>query len=403
MTQEEFKKKRASAERGVTQAMYELALAYKTGDSAKKILEQFFAWMRRAALAGHPDAMLDVAWAYADGEGVDCRHSVFFRVEEESRRSEQNPEAIFNLALAYKDGRGTDKNDQEFFKWIKKAAEGKHPEAMYHLATAYEEGIGTDRDLLQDFEWTKGIANLGEPGAMLRLAEAYKTGKGTPSNNEEFYKWTRKAEKAAEKAAKEPESVDTEIAFEDLPTARYNLALAYRDGTGTNRNKRLYFEWMKKSAEAVEMTIPIQKAVEKRESKREDELKREDIPKAMFKLALAYRDGEGTRRSKRHYYSWIEKAANFGLPEAMVELARIYGDGKIIDRDMTKYCEWMEKAARAGNSEGMYHFGLAYGAGAGRRYDNRQFLVDQGSCSGESSRRFHSSRHRRATANWFHW
>lgn len=374
MAANQLSKKRALAERGNAKAMYDLALAYKRGVGVKRDAEQFFQWMRKAALAGNEDAMLDIAFAYEDGEGVDPDIYLSFQWKKKAAELSKDPEAIYNLALAYKDGKGTDKNDVQFFEWITKAAELKHREAMYHLAQAYEEGTGTERNLLQYFEWTKKIASIGDAGAMRRLADAYKTGKGIPLNPKEFYQWTRKAEKAAETAAKEPELAETEKgAFEDLPWARYNLALAFREGTGTKRNKRRYFEWMKKSAEAVEAAI--QKAKDEiTAGTREDQLRAYDLPKAMLELALTYRDGIGTRRSKKLYQLWLEKAAEFGLPEAMVELALAFRDGKSIAQDIDKYGEWIEKAARAGSSEGMYYLALAYGTGVGRRYDKRQFL-----------------------------
>jgi len=374
MTANKFSKKRASAEHGNVKAMYELALAYKKGDGVERNAEQFFQWMRRAALADHQDAMLDLAFAYEDGEGVDPNIDLSFGWKKKAAELSKDSEAIYNLALAYKDGKGTDKNHEQFFEWITKAAELKHPEAMYHLAQAYEEGIGTERNLLQYFEWTKKIAGIGNAGAMRSLADAYKIGKGVLPDPKEFYEWTRKAEKAAERAAKEPEQAETEkSAFEDLPWARYNLALAFRDGTGTKRNKRNYFVWMKKSVEAVEDAIDKARE-EVTAGTREDELKASDFPKSMLELARAYRDGYGTRRSKELYQIWIKKAAESGLPEAMVELALAYWDGKNIVQDISKFGEWVEKAARAGNSEGMYHLGLAYGSGEGKHYDKGQFL-----------------------------
>jgi TPR repeat protein len=374
MTANEFSRKHASAQRGNVKAMYELALAYKRGDGVDKNAEQFFHWMRKAALAGQRDAMLDLAFAYEDGEGVDPDINLSFEWKKKAAELSKDSEAIYNLALAYKDGNGTGKNHEQFFEWITKAAELKHPEAMYHLAQAYEEGIGTEQNLLRYFEWTKKIADIGNAGAMRRLADAYNTGKGVPPSSKEFYQWTRKAERAAERAANEPELAETEkSAFEDLPWARYSLALAYRDGTGTNRNKRRYFEWMKKSAEAVEDAVQ-QARKQVTAGFREDELKAYDFPKSMLELARAYRDGDGTRRSKKLYQTWIKKAAEFGLPEAMVELALAYREGKNIDQDISKFGEWVEKAARAGNSEGMYHLALAHGSGVGKRYDKGQFL-----------------------------
>jgi TPR repeat protein len=368
MTPNKLDKLRASAERGIKQDMYDLALAYKNGDGIKKNVEQFFEWMRKAALAGHPDGMHDIAWAYADGDGTDPNSRLFFEWMKKAAEEGGDEEAMYNLALAYKDGKGTEKDDQQFFEWMKKAAEKNHREAMYHLASAYEEGLGTDPDQFQYFEWTKKIADAGEPGAMLRLATAYKNGKGTSPDNRKFYEYTKKAIEPAAKAAKNAmETGEREMAFEDLPTAMYNLALAYRDGTGTNRHIGRYFEWMKQAAEAAEAAI--QEA-----EKEKQELKLGDIPTAMFKLALAYKDGEGTRRSTKKYFAWLTRAAEVGLPAAMVELAFAYRDGRGTNRDMRQYCKWMERAAKAGHSEGMYRIALAYGTGVGRRYDTDQFL-----------------------------
>jgi len=371
MTQKDFNEKRAAAERGTTNAMYELALAYKNGDGVKRNPQKFFEWIRKAALAGHKDGMIDVAWAYADGEGVDPDKRLFFEwMNKAASETNSDPEAIFNLALAYRDGKGTEKDDHKFFDRIKDAAELGHGEAMYHLAKAYEEGLGTERDLFQYFEWTKRIANTGEPGAMLRLANAYKTGRGTTPNPPEYYKWTQRAVNAAQKASAVS---DVEMAFEDLPTALYNLALAYRDAIGTRRDKLRYFLSMKKSAEAVDAAI--QKARdEKRQGKREDELKPQDIPKARFDLALAYREGLGTRRSQKNFFSWMEKEANFGVPVAMVELAFAYRDGTGTKVDRRKYSKWIEKAAKAGDNQGMYSLALDYGTGVSRAYDKAQFL-----------------------------
>lgn len=371
MTANQLARKRASAERGAKKAMYELALAYKTGDGVKKDSEQFFELMRKAALAGHSDAILYVAYAYEDGEGTDPNIHLFFEWIKKAAETSGGSEAIYNLALAYKDGKGTEKDDKQFFEWIKKAAERNNHEAMYHLAAAYEEGVGTDRNLLQYFEWTKKIANLGEPGAMLRLAEAYKTGKGAPSNNKEFYRWTKKAVRAAEHAAKEAqraaqneERID-DLIFEDLPTAMYNLAMAYRAGTGTNRHIGRYFGWMKKAAEAA--VWAIQKAKERPEG-----WELGDVPTAMYKLASAYKDAEGTKRSTRQYFDWMKRAAEVGLPAAMVKLAFAYRDAKT-SPDIEEYCRWMEKAAKAGDRDGMYYLALAYGAGTGKPYNTSQF------------------------------
>ena len=130
MVANQLVRKRALAERGNIRAMYDLALAYKSGEGVNKDAEQFFAWMRKAALAGYQDGMLDVAWAYTDGEGVDPNTRLFFEWMKKAAEASEDSEAIFNLALAYNDGKGTEKDDKQFFEWIKKAAEKNHREAI---------------------------------------------------------------------------------------------------------------------------------------------------------------------------------------------------------------------------------------------------------------------------------
>jgi TPR repeat protein len=58
MTSTEFNNLRTKAEKGDRQAMLDLALAYSEGDGVEHNDGEFFSWVRRSAMAGEAEASL---------------------------------------------------------------------------------------------------------------------------------------------------------------------------------------------------------------------------------------------------------------------------------------------------------------------------------------------------------
>ena len=194
---------------------------------------------------------------------------------------------------------------------------------------------------------------------MLSLAIAHHDGIGTPVDNSKFYEWTRKAVRFAERAAGSEDR-----ASEDLPNAKFTLAKAYRNGTGTRPNKLHSFNYLRSAAEAAAEAIA------------EPDIPRDvslNLAPIFFDLAAAYRDGLGTATNAGLYFKWLMQSAEAGLPDAMVEAAVAYKRGHGTSTDKNKYIEWNLRAAQAGSGAGMYNLALAYATGEGTAYDPQEF------------------------------
>ena len=121
----------------------------------------------------------------------------------------------------------------------------------------------------------------------------------------------------------------------------FNLALAYRNGTGTAADDQAYFEWTRRAARA-------------------------GHARAMFNLALAYEEGIGTHPDAARYFEWTRKAAQTGHPSAMFNLALAYAeymDTKVNLVDTPGYLDF------AGEDEvdGYARFAFAKNGFAGRQ------------------------------------
>ena len=298
-----FKTLQKQAKAGNTEAMLNLAHAYRKGEGTEQDLNQFFHWTKRAAEAGIPEAMFHLAVAYIEGEGTEKDLEQYFQWTKKAAEADI-PKAMFNLALAYIEGEGTEKDLEQYFQWMKKAAEADYPAAMFNLALAYRKGEGTEKDLEQYFQWMKRAAEVGYPKAMFNLALVYIEGEGTEKNPKQYFQWMKKAAEA------------------NYPAAMFNLARAYITGEDMERNPKQYFRWMKKAAEA-------------------------DIPEAMYLLAYAYEVGMGTKKNSKQRFNWMKKAAEADYPMAMLNLAVAYESGIGTEKDLDQYLQWLEKAYKA--------------------------------------------------------
>jgi TPR repeat protein len=273
MTSSEFNILRTKAQTDDSKAMLDLALAYSEGDGVEHNNEEFFSWIRKAALAGEPEAAYELAYAYQGGLGTQPDHERFVEWLEEAARL-GFLRAIFDLANLYKEGEGVPRDEERFFQLMKKAAEKGDPDAMLDLAFAFRDRIGTRRNLASYLLWLNNAADIGNPEAMFHLAFELKNRKGTPKTNlKKFFYWLKKA------------------AEEEQSDALFHLAIAYQKGEGTPKSQLNYFRWMKKAAEA-------------------------EIPAAFYHLAMSYLNRPQPDRTQ--FSEWIKKALKAGHPRAFI-------------------------------------------------------------------------------------
>jgi TPR repeat protein len=275
MPQNKFDELRARAESNDPQSMLELALAYRDGEGVEPDPDEFFVWVRKAAVIRDPDAIYELALAYKEGVGTEPDVSKYIEWLQEAANSGQ-VSALYDLAIAYKDGDGVPPDDKKFFTLIKKAADGDEPDAMVELAFAYKEGIGTIRRASSYFTWLRKAADFDQKDAMLHLAFAYRNREGVSrADNKQFFYWLERAAKAGQQ------------------DSMFHLAIAYRYGEGVKRNNKRFFEWMAKAARA-------------------------GVAAAMYHLALAYLSGTGTRYDFQQFSFWARRALAAGYSKGFI-------------------------------------------------------------------------------------
>ena len=116
-----------------------------------------------------------------------------------------------------------------------------------------------------------------------------------------------------------PEEVKRSRSMAGMIFIKWQLALAYKEGIGTEASKKDYVEWMHRAAED------------------------NDI-EAMFNLADAYQKGIGVGRDEAQYFSWTRKMAEKGSPIALLNLAEAYRSGIGVQRDKREFFQNATKA-----------------------------------------------------------
>jgi len=124
------------------------------------------------------------------------------------------------------------------------------------------------------------------------------------------------------------------------PNAMYKLAMAYLNGNGVAQDLTEAFGHFRKAAEA-------------------------GNAEAMYTLAQAYHAGQGLEKDLSQAVHWYNKAAEAGNAEAMHSLAAMYFTGEGLAKDNSRAVEWLVKAAKAGSTQAMYNLAVAYYNGDG--------------------------------------
>lgn len=106
---ESFELFRKSAEGGCPQAMYQMAMMYRTGLGVEKNIQMMEEYLKRASDAGHLPSIMFLADSYYNGKLLQRNEAEAIRLYRKAAVF-GNPEAIFAVALAYQDGIGVEKN-----------------------------------------------------------------------------------------------------------------------------------------------------------------------------------------------------------------------------------------------------------------------------------------------------
>ena len=98
-------------------------------------------------------------------------------------------EAMLKLAKAYLQGNGVEKDLGKGLEWILEAAENGNVEAMAAMADAYRKG----EEFEKAFYWSEKAANQGRAMSMYNLSVHYREGLGVSASKEKHHYWYERA------------------------------------------------------------------------------------------------------------------------------------------------------------------------------------------------------------------
>lgn len=120
----------------------------------------------------------------------------------------------------------------------------------------------------------------------------------------------------------------------------YNLAVAYRDGIGTQIDGEAAARWFDKAAASGDET-------------------------AAFNLGVLFDDGSLVAEDKARAAAFYRLAAEGGSVDAMINLGLMLESGEGISQDLTAAAGYFRQAAERGDSYGKLKFGLMQQSGTG--------------------------------------
>jgi TPR repeat protein len=156
---------RRAADKGSSSAMVELGVLYGTGAGVAKDDAQARKLFERAAEAGNPRGVSNLAALSGGGTPSDPVRGR----ELLAKAAETNPEAQYQLGLMLADGTGGAKDDAGARSLFEKAAAQNHPGALERMGAFAQEGRGGPKDSTAAKSYYERAAALGDEDAKKAL------------------------------------------------------------------------------------------------------------------------------------------------------------------------------------------------------------------------------------------
>ncbi|TVR49807.1 MAG: sel1 repeat family protein [Rhodobacteraceae bacterium] len=178
-----YERLKSEAERGDTDAIYDLGVIYYLGTMARhggpeRDEERGLELFRPLAEAGHAQAQWRLGWAYEMGSGVERDAETAYRLYTEAA-AQGFIHAKQTLGKLYIDGRGTEPDYDRAYDLLRAAADADVVRAMIDLARLYQDpDRGPVHDPERAIHWLRMSAENNQPTAVRELSNAYLNGIG---------------------------------------------------------------------------------------------------------------------------------------------------------------------------------------------------------------------------------
>lgn len=155
-------------------ALYQLGRAYQAAQQWSNAISAY----RKAIDKGSTTAMVELGVMYGTGNGVP-KDEAQARLLFERAAAAGNPRGVTNLAAL---GGGAPPSDPQSRALFTKAAEAGSAEAQYQLGLMASDGIGGPRDDVSARTWFERAAAQNHAGALERLGAFAQNGRGGPQD-----------------------------------------------------------------------------------------------------------------------------------------------------------------------------------------------------------------------------
>jgi TPR repeat protein len=159
---------RKAIDKGSTTAMVELGVMFGTGTGVPTDEAQARTLFERAAAAGNPRGVTNLAALTGGAPPSDPRSRALFVKAAESG----SPEAQYQLGLMASDGIGGPRDDVAARGWFEKAAAQGHPGALERMGAFAQAGRGGPQDASAARAYYEKAAALGNEDAKVALQRA---------------------------------------------------------------------------------------------------------------------------------------------------------------------------------------------------------------------------------------
>ena len=282
------------------------------------------------------------------------------------------------IAKMYYAGEGVAQDYREAKSRYAKAAAGMDKYAYYALGKMYDTGTGTEQNYEKAAGWYLRACQENVPYAQYRLAQLCEDGKGVEQDEEGAKLLYAEALEGFLEQEKQQPDASTEL----------RIAQMYLYGTGVEPNAQKAMEWFRKSAENSEPRALYQMALFYRDGigiEADAAHAQELFSKALagflrlegktpsaqikYKIAGLYARGDGTVQDSEQAFRWYLAAAENGHPHAAYCAAKAYESGNGTVQDEQSAVKWYQAAADGKDSYAMYALGKIYRDGLGVEQD----------------------------------
>jgi localization factor PodJL len=144
--------------------------------------------LRKAAMAGDPAAVFELASRAADGRGMNRDPKLAARLFERAAANGSAP-AQYRIGSHYEKGLGVTRDLALAKLWYQRAAEKGNARAMHNLAVLLAEGAGEKPDYIGAVDWFRRAAEHGVRDSQYNLAVLLARGLGTRQDLSGAFTW----------------------------------------------------------------------------------------------------------------------------------------------------------------------------------------------------------------------